>query len=58
MRSYSHYKRMIAFSNNYSELEGTLDELDCYQPLILNLKMLQWYPDEVEVAKFLSQLDT
>jgi len=42
---------------HYSELKEALDELDFYQPLVLNLKVLQRYLDKLAVAKFLSALD-
>ena len=42
----------------YFELKETLDELDFYAPLVLDLKVLQWYQNKLTVAKFLSELDT
>jgi len=39
-------------------LKGTLDDLDFYQSLELDLKVLQRYHNELVVAKFLSGLDT
>ena len=51
MRNYSH-------CDYYYELMETLDELNFYQPLVLNLKMLQRYHEELAMAKFLSSLDT
>jgi len=48
---------MVALSNYYSELKETLDELDFNQSLVLNLRVLQRYRDELEVTKFLSRLD-
>ena len=47
-----------SLSDYYSELDGTIDELDFYQPLVLDLKILQWYCDKLTVVKFLSRLDT
>ena len=49
---------MVDLSNYYSELKKTLDELDFYQSLVLNLRVLQRYGDELEVTKFLFRLDT
>jgi len=34
-----------------------LDELDFYQPLVLDLNVLQQYRDELVVVKFISELD-
>jgi len=42
---------------NYSEMKGILDVLDFHWPLILDLKALQRYCDELAIAKFLSRLD-
>ena len=49
---FSLLKDGCSLSDYYSELKGFLDELDYYQPLILDLKVLQWYRDELAVAKF------
>jgi len=57
LRSYSPCNRMIALSDYSSELKGTLDELDSYQPIIMDLNVLQRYPDELIVAKFRYGLD-
>jgi len=39
-------------------LKETLDELDFYAPLVLDLKVLQRYQNKLTVAKFFSELDT
>ena len=49
---------MRALSDYYSELKETLNELGFYHPLVLDLKVIQRYRDELAVAKFLSGLDT
>ena len=45
------------FLSDYYAVKGTLDELDFYQPLVLNLNVLQQYRDELVVVKFISELD-
>ena len=59
MRGCSHCDKMVALIDYYYfELKETIDELDLYHPLILDLKVLQQYHDELAMAKFLSGLDT
>jgi len=48
---------MIALSDYYSKLKRTLNELNFYQLFVLDLKVFQWYRDELPVVKFLSDLD-
>jgi len=42
----------------FTTLSGTLDKLDIYQPLVLDLKVLQQYHDGLAVTGFLFGLDT
>jgi len=49
---------MITLSDYCFVLKGTLDELNFYQPCMLDLKVLQQYHDELAMTKFLSGLDT
>ena len=57
-KSFSLRQDGYSLSDYYSELKGTLDELDFYQPHVLDLKVLHQYRDELVVANFISGLDT
>ena len=40
----------------YGELKSLINELEMHQPVVTDVKILRWYPQDREVPDFLSGL--